>query len=127
MSKGIQAFDVLALRGDRALYQMLLSEAFTNDLLDRIEKEDPGRTEYYMKVMDFIVSAAYALTQLNCEVGILLGDTLLKEMRLEPSEQTLLLGMMERFGLITADEGGIRIERRALETISPPTLEKLNG
>lgn len=122
----MRAFHVPAIRGDREFYRKVLSEAFTDDLLDRIEKEDPGRTEHYMEVMDLIVSAAYALTQPDGERRIHISDALLEEMGLMPSELSLLLGAMERIDLISNDEG-IRIGWQALAMIPPPPKKRQDG
>lgn len=130
----MQVLEVPAIEGNRDFYRELLRAAFTNEVLAKAparsrvrEAYDPDRMEHYMEVMDFLVATAYTMTQPDGNLHVAVGDSLREEMELEPEELQILLGGMEQFGLITQDESGIRIGRRAVEMIPPRPKEQMDG
>lgn len=123
-ARGMQASDIPALRGDPEFNRVVVRDAFSDEILTRIEKEDPGRTEHYMEVVDFIMSAVFAMTQPEGTGGVAMefGEDALP---LEPEELQVLLIGMERYELITREEkGGIRITQKALKMIQPYPKEQ---
>lgn len=118
-ARGMQASDIPALRSNPEFSRAVVRDAFSDEILNRIEKEDPGRTEHYMEVVDFIMSAVFAMTQPEGTGGVSMefGEDALP---LGPEELQVLLIGMERYELITREEnGGIRISQKALKMIQP--------
>lgn len=126
-AKGLnmQAADVPALGGDPKVLRALVEDAFTTEWLARVEKKDPGRTEHYMAMVEAIFSIAYAMTQPDSDVALVIkGDAF----PLDPMELVVILKGMEAYEMITIDDKhGIRISKQALAMVQPMPKERLDS
>lgn len=115
--KGMKMAELRVLAGNREETLKFLRHVFTPEILESVEKDDPGRTNHYVQMVDMIITILHAMTSPDDPRGMEFQPGALP---LEDTELKLILNGLVEAEIITCGEKGYRISEKGLQSVNIP-------